>query len=164
MKHPVGQSGNGVAITVDLIHSMAAKRISQQPHLLGYANEILQKQALKKSTVLIEHDMGYDVGYAPIVTTSDEDIVFYGQVLREAIYSRFVKKTKAEHTSFITISLERDEDGSYQINDIWIGQFYPPRPGDENETAESLAYWQSHAFVFDNQSLQPRTVTKTSPY
>lgn len=165
MKHPVGQTHNGSAVVVDLIHSPAAKRIAQQPQLLGYAKELLRSKILNDTEATIEHDLGRSIGYSSVVTTANDDAVFYAQLMRDPTYTRFVKKPNSlNHTQYMTVILTRIDEDTYEIEDIWIGRFHPPRPGTTGETAESKSYWENHAFVFDNQSLQPRSVTKVSPY
>ncbi len=164
MRHSVGQTRNGLSVVVDLISSPAAKHIAQQPHLLGYAKEILQQKALRNAAATIEHDMGYAIGHSPTVQTTDEDAIFYAQLMRDETYTRFVKKASSQSTQYVTLILRRTSDSAYEIEDIWIGRFYPPRPGALDETALSKSYWNDHAFIFDNQPIQLRSITKIKPY
>ncbi len=164
MRHSVGQTRNGLLVVVDLICSPAAKHIAQQPHLLGYAKEILQQKALRNATATIEYDMGRVIGYSPTTHTTNDDTIFYAQLMRDDTYTRFVKKTSSQSTQYVTLILRRASDNAYEIEDIWIGRFYPPRPGTLDETAMSKPYWTDHAFIFDNQPIQLRSVTKVVPY
>lgn len=149
---------------VDLIGSQAAKHIAQQPHLLELAKEMLGHTVARESEVNIEYDMGRSIGYSLVVSTTDSDTILYGRLLRDEIYTRFVKNSKPASTQYLTAILKRDDDGNYELTDIWIGHLNPPRPGSANETAESKSYWASHAFVFDNQPVQLQTITKDCPY
>lgn len=165
MKHPIGQTRNGKAVTVDLIHSKAAKHIAQQPHLLSLAAEVLQQTNLRGPRVTLEHDMGRAIGYNFVIRTTDSASIFYAQLLRDDIYTRFVKNGKPDATQHLSLILERNpDDGTYELHDAWIGRLSPPRPGSADETTESKPYWDNHALILSDQSLQLRTVTKTCPY
>jgi hypothetical protein len=164
MKHSIGHTRNNVEVYVDLIHSDAAKHISQQPHLLGLVQEALRNVSLSDSEVSIEYDMGRPIGYNFVVSTTEKDTVFYAQLLRDNVYSRFVKNGKPLATQHLALVLHRQEDKSYELLDTWVGRLDPPRPGSTNETMKSKAYWETHAVVLDKQPLQSRTITKISPY
>lgn len=164
MKHPIGHTSNGTPVYVDLIHSDAAAHIAQQPHLLGLVKEVLRKTALHDSEINIEHDMGRTIGYDFVVSTTDNDVVFYARPLQDSIYARFVKNGKPVSAQHLALTLRRDEEGSYELLDTWVGHLSPPRPGSVRETTESKPYWAKHAFVLDNQPIQSRTLTKVCPY
>ncbi|HTE22834.1 MAG TPA: hypothetical protein VK674_07420 [Candidatus Limnocylindria bacterium] len=164
MKHLVGHSRNGAAVYVDLIHSEAAKHIAHQPHVLGLVGEVLKQTTLKGPEVTIEHDMGRTIGYSFVVKTTDKDTIFYAQLLRDSLYTRFVKNGKPLSTQYLTLILYRQDDKAYELHDTWIGRIRPPRPGSTNETSDSKPYWDTHALVLDNQPMQSRTVTKICPY
>jgi hypothetical protein len=114
--------------------------------------------------VIMEYDMQRPIGYSFIVETTDTDVVFYGRLLKDEVYMRFVKNTKPVPTRHLTVTLLRDNDGNYELSDLWIGHAMPPRPGSTNETSESRPYWLAHAFVLSDQVFQTQTVTKTCPY
>lgn len=164
MKHLVGKSKNGVPVYVDLIHSVAAGHIAQQPYLLGLVEEALQRTALHESEVSIEHDMKRTVGYDFVINTTDKDVVFYARLLRDTVYTRFVKNGKPTPAQHLVLILRRDDSGEYELLDTWIGRLIPPRPGSAKETSESKTYWESHAMILDSHSLQTRTLTKVCPY
>lgn len=164
MIHPIGTTPGGVLVYVDLIHSAAGGQVSRQPHLLGLAAEVLKKTNLKGKRVVMEYDMKRSIGYDYVVSTNDTDVIFYAQLLRDDIYTRFVKNGKPEPANHLALVLERDQDGGYQLLDAWIGHLTPPRPGSVDETTESKAYWQSHAFVMDDQPIQLRSRTMVCPY
>lgn len=164
MKHPVGQTRNGIAVHVDLIQSQAAKHISQQPHLLNLISEALQGTTVHGANPVIERDMGRPIGYNFVVETSGTDTVFYAQVLRDDTYTRFIKNGKPLATQYLSMLLKKNEAGEYDLIDAWIGRLSPPRPGTTGENAESKPFWESHAIILGNESLQLRTVTKVCPY
>lgn len=164
MKHSIGQTRNGIAVYVDLITSDAAKHIAQQPHVLTLVAEAIQHITLRSAVAQIERDMGRIIGYNFVIQTTGPDGVFYAQLVRDATYTRFVKHGKPLPTTYLSMLLQRDKDGAYELNDAWIGHVSPPRPGAVNETAESKSYWSNHALILDGQPMQLQTVTKVCPY
>lgn len=164
MKHLIGQSRNGIPIHVQLIGSRAGESIARQPQLLSLAKEMFAKVTLHGAKISLEYDMGRPIGYSFTVETTDKDTIFYGRLLKDDVYTRFVKSGKPQPTSYIAVTLFRDSDNNYELSDIWIGPLRPPRPGSNSETAESKQYWSNHALILDNQHLQLKTLTKTCPY
>jgi hypothetical protein len=164
MKHSIAQTRNGMAVHVDLLQSPAAAHIAQQPYLLGLVKELVQQTTARGPEMRIDRDMGRPIGYSSLVETSDKDTILYAQLLRDSAFTRFVKNGEPLATQYLSIVLRRDEDGNYELHDTWLGRLTPPSPGSDNETDTSKTYWASHAFVFGNHSVQPRTVTKVCPY
>ena len=163
MKHLIGQSRNGIQVYVQLIGSPAGECISRQPQLLSLAKEMFANVTLSGSDINLEYDVNRPIGYDFTVETTDKDAILYGRLLRDDVYTRFVKNGKPLPTKYLTVTLAKESDG-YELSDIWIGRLRPPRPGSANETVKSRPYWANHAFVLDNQPLQARTITKTCPY
>lgn len=164
MNHIIGYTQNNVPVHIDLISSTAAKQVSKQPYLLTLTAEALRRITLDKLNAKVELNMGRDIGYDFIVETSATDNVFYAQLLREDIYTRFVKKGQPTPTAYLSLVLERaHDDAPYNLSGVWIGRQSPPRPGEEKEARNSKVYWEKHAFVFENQAIQLRTVTKSVP-
>ena len=150
---------------IDLIHSQSAKSIARQPRLLSLAAEALQQVTARGRDLTIEHDTGRDIGYDHVVTTTDDPAIFYARLVRDTIYTRFVKNGKPLSTQYLTLCLQVSEDKStYSLQDIRIGRFSPPRPGSTNETADSKSYWANHALIFSDQPVQSSTLTKICPY
>jgi hypothetical protein len=165
MKHPVGYTRNNLQVYVDLIHSKAAMYISQQPHMLILVKEALGRISPRGPKFAVEHDMGRPVGYTFVVETSDQDSVLYAQLLRDKLFTRFVKNGKPLASNYLSIMLHKDEQGQgYELHDAWIGRLRPPLPGSDDETDQSKSYWSGHALVLEGQSLQMRTITKECPY
>ena len=164
MKHPIGRTQNDITVYVDLIQSRAATNIAQHPHLLGLIKETLLQTKARGRTITIEHDMGRPIGYSGVVQTGEQDQILYAKLLRDEVYTRFVKNAKPAPSQYLTILLEHDDAGEYQLLDAWIGHTHPPRPGSQDETGDSRPYWANHAYIFEMQSLQLRTATKVCPY
>jgi hypothetical protein len=165
MAHLVGRTKNGVPVYVDLIKSDAAKHIAAQPYLLTLAAEALRSTNAEGAVVSFECDMGRPIGYDLVVETTSNDSIFYVQLVRDELYTRFTKNSKPAATARLSVVLHRNADGeSYNLHGLWVGRFTPPRPGSAEETVDSRTYWEKHAFVFENQPIQLRTLTKTCPY
>jgi hypothetical protein len=164
VKQIIGQSRNGARVFVQLIGSQAGKQIARQPQLMSLAKEMLAEITLLEQEISIEYDMQRPIGYCYIIETTDKDIIIYGHLIKDEIYTRFVKNGKPLHTRHLTLTLSKAGVNHYELCDIWIGKLVPPRPGSEDETAKSKPYWSNHALIFDNQPLQQQTVTKICPY
>lgn len=164
MKHPVARTHNGVKVYVDLVKSQAAAHIAAQPHLLGLVKEVLQQTNVTTDEMRIEQHMGRDIGYDYVTETTDKDTVFYAQLVHQDTFIPFVKNGKPHSSPYLTIIVQRDDEGAYELYDTWVGRLSPPLPGSSEETPASRPYWANHAHVFDRQPLQLRTVTKICPY
>ncbi len=164
MKHPIVQAKNGVTVYVNLIGSPASASIAQHPYLLGLVKELLPQINLTGLVCAFDRDMGRPVGSATVVETSDKDTILYAQALHGDMYKRFVKNGKPLPTQHISVVLRRDADGSYELQDTWVGPMRPPQPGSDEETAAGRQYWGTHAFVLDREPIKLRTLTKTCPY
>ena len=165
MTHLVGHSQNAIPVYVDLITSPAAKHIAARPNLLTLAAEALEQLALVESTISLEHNMRRIIGYDFVVKTAATDLTFYVQLVRDNAFTHFTKSGKPSPTRRLSLILLRAQSGaSYIIHDVWIGRLTPPLPGTSQETAQSKAYWETHAVIFENQAVQSRTLTHASPY
>lgn len=164
MKHPIVQAKNGATVYINLIGSQASASIAQHPYLLGLVKELLQQTTVKGLRMYFDHDMGRPVGSANVVETSDKDTILYAQALHGDQYKRFVKNGQPLSTQHISVVLQRDEDGGYELTDAWVGPLRPPNPGADAATEASRRYWDNHAFVLDREPIKLRTLTKTCPY
>ena len=164
MKHFVAHAKNDTTVYVNLIGSKASKSIAQHPYLLALAKEALQQTKLVGPKPYFDCDMGRAVGSDDVVETSEKDTVLYAQALKGEMYKRFVKNGKPQSTRYVTLVLERDEAGDYELIDTWVGPKRPPHPGTAAETKASRPYWDKHAFVLDREPIKLRTLTKTCPY
>lgn len=164
MKHPIAQTQNGMAVYVDLISSPAASAVGRDPRLVDMVRRILQQTDAKTPTVRIESNMGKNVGYNMVVETKEADTILYAQLLRQDVFTRFVKNGQPRTTQYISVILRRDQDGDYELNQLWLGRLRPSQPGSTDESVSSKPYWSSHAFVLDTQPIQHRSITKVCPY
>ncbi|HJP96040.1 MAG TPA: hypothetical protein VJ843_01570 [Candidatus Saccharimonadales bacterium] len=165
MMHLVGHSRNKMSVQIDLIHSAAAATVGRQPHLLTLVSEVLRQTTLQAPNRIVTYDLGRQIGYEPVVKTADTEAIFYAKLVKDDVYTKFVKHVKLTPSSCITVHLRRNQqEPGYILHDVWIGQPVPPRPGSEDETEASQAYWTDHAVVFTNQVVQPSSITKLCPY
>lgn len=151
-------------VYVNLISSSAGTYLSRRPHIIALIKELLSSAVLKGGKVVIEKDLGRDIGTTDILTTSDNDNIYYARPLKSEVYSRFAKNRYAQPSSLLTIILVRDDEGNYEVIDTWIGANHPAFPGDKDATNRSYEYWKNHALVQDAQVIQSKSITKTWPY
>jgi hypothetical protein len=163
-KFMLDESNNGYDIYVNLISSSAGLYLSRRPHVIALIKELLSANKLRGARIVIEQNMGRDIGTTDIVPTSDTDTIYYAQPLKSEIYSRFAKSRNPQTSNLLTIVAVKDSDGNYEVSDVWIGSNYPAFPGDQLATADSKEYWKTHALVQDAQAIQSRSITKTCPY
>jgi hypothetical protein len=119
---------------------------------------------LKGKRIVIEQDMGRDIGTTDIVSTGGNDNIYYAQALKSEIFLRFAKNRFPQSSTTLTIVVEKDDDGNYEVSDTWIGAKHPAFPGDELETSDSKTFWQTHALVHDAITIQSKSITKECPY
>jgi len=113
---------------------------------------------------VVETDMGRNIGRTDIVATNEKDSIYYAQPIKTDIFSRFARNRFPQLSQVLTVVIERDTEGNYEVINTWIGPSSPPFPGDKNETRDSKPYWQSHALVQDAQIIKSKTITKDCPY
>lgn len=160
----LAESANGYEVYVNLLVSPAGRYISRAPYVLNLLKEVLTPMRLTKVRHSIEHDMGRTIGNTDIIETTDKDVIFYAQPNKKAVYSRYAKNRYPSPSQHLTIIIEQDTEGNYEVTDTWIGPCSPPFPGDEHEDAKSKNYWESHALAQDFHSVQSKTITKICPY
>jgi len=159
-----GISQNGRDVYVKIINSAAARYFSRQPHLLGVAKEALLTLNLAEPTVSVALNMGRAIGNTHIVSTGTKDSIYYAHPPKKANSLRFVKNRSLESSPELSLILERDDDGDYEIVNAWIGPLYPPLPDADDATSESKIYWQTHAFTAGSEPIDLQTITTKQPY
>lgn len=162
--HPIAALPGDIEVYADLTKPPLSTNISRNPHLLNLIEEAVDKLKPTGPNIQLEYDMKRNVGYTEVVETNVDDAVFYARQLKGAGYTRFVKNGKTSQSQYITIILERDETGDYEVKNVWIGTFFPAVPGEAGETAASKEFWATHAILYNGQPLIASTITKTCPY
>jgi hypothetical protein len=162
--HSIAQTPQGLEVYVNLISSPAGKYLSRQPYVLGLIKEVLGATKLSGPQHVIERDMGRIIGNTDIIETTEKDTIFYAVASSMTVFSRYAKNRYPTPSHKLTIILKRDGAGNYEVTDTWIGPHTPPFPGDENETANSKPYWETHALAQNAGLVQSKTITKVCPY
>jgi hypothetical protein len=157
-------SANGKQVYADLMSKQLASDISSNPRLLRLAENVIELSTIEGANAQLEYDMGFDIGRSDRVLTSDKDIIFYARESKTSGFTRFVKNRQAKPTGCLTLNLEQDGDGSYEITNIWIGRTFPVTPDHSDATAQSAKYWENHAVIYNGQPIITSTLTKTCPY
>lgn len=158
------ETNDAYDIYVDPITSSAGQYLSRRPYVYGLIREVLAKRELLGERVIIEQNMGRNIGTTDIVSTTDDDTIYYARALKSKVYSRFAKNRYPQASKTLTVVIQRDTDGNYEISDTWIGGNHPAFPGDELATPDSESYWKTHALVQDAHVIQSKTLTRTCPY
>ena len=160
----IDETNEGYDIYINLISSLAGVYLSRRPYVIALIKELLSTKKLSGERVVIEQDMGRDIGTTDVVSTTVKDTIYYALPLKSKVFSRFAKNRQPKVSSTLTVVLNRDADSNYEVTNAWIGANYPAFPGDEHATADSREYWKTHAFVQDAQLIQSKSLTKTCPY
>jgi len=155
---------NGKKVYADLSSSHLATHFADFPGLSTLVKDFLSTQSFSESEVYVDHDMGKFCGNSDLVETSDSDEIVYAKRLNRDTYTRFAKGRSAVPTSYITVTLQRDSDGNYELTSAWIGQICPLFPDRPGATPESKPFWAEHALVWGNQAIQEGTETTSSPW
>ncbi|HEY1645358.1 MAG TPA: hypothetical protein VGF75_03140 [Candidatus Saccharimonadales bacterium] len=151
-------------IYVNLISSSAGHYLSRRPYIMGLIKELVASQELTGARIVIERDMGRNIGTTDIVSTSDEDSIYYAQPVKTEAFSRFAKNRYPQQSKKLTIIIVQDAEGNYEIRDTWVGPYCPAFPGAKDESSDSKKYWQTHALVHDAQTIQSKSITRDCPY
>lgn len=163
-KYVITHTDFGRDIYVDLISSLAGHYLSRRPYIINVIKEAATPLNLRGKRVIIEQDMGRNIGNTDIIKTTEKDIIYYAQPVKKDVFSRFAKNRYPHPSKTLTVIFEQDADGNYEVSDTWIGPSSPAFPGDEHETSDSKVYWQTHALVQDAQAIKSNSITKECPY
>ncbi len=160
-------SRNGKQIYYDSVHSHAATHFEDTPHLKELVIEALRNRELSDNNTKFDIDMGRTIGTTDVVEVDNTDEIVY--VMRknrtEQGYVPFTKSHEAQPSSYLSISLIAQQDGSYQLSSAWVGAWDdPPFPQEPHATPESKDYWNKHAFVWSSQEVEPGTERTARPW
>ncbi len=160
----IDESNEEYDIYVNCISSPAGLYLSRRPYVYALIREALSSHKLHGQRIVIEQNMGRNIGTTDIVSTTDKDTIYYARPLKSEVFSRFAKNRYPKISNMLTVIAERDADGDYEITNIWIGNKHPEFPGDKYATTDSREYWETHALVQDAQVIQSKSLTKVCPY
>lgn len=125
---------DGNEVYVNLISSSAGHYVSRHPHILGLAKELVKDVKPSDKPLTIEKDMGRVIGNTDIVNTTETDSIYYAKANKKDVFSRFAKNRLPSQSSILTARIQPQEDGNFELTDIWIGPDCPPFPDDQRAT------------------------------
>lgn len=151
----------------DPINSHTATHFKDKSELRDLVVELLNNLTVEGELIAKDVDLGRIIGNSDVVEVDDADeIVFAMRRNREDQgYVPFTRSRTAEPSQFISIYLIRKDSETYELSSTWIGKFEsPPFPQMVNATADSIPYWDTHAFVWGSQEIIPGTETSKCPW
>jgi len=163
-KRTIGKTKNNKSVYVDMESSHAATHLMDTPGLAELVQEVIVELEAVQDNLCIDKDMGRVVGMSDLVKTNDNDEIMYAKRMNRNNYTRFAMHRRAVPSSFVTVVLQKDINGGYELWSAWIGPVVPQFPGDEHEVPESRPFWRQHALVWGNQAIQPGTETHEWPW
>jgi hypothetical protein len=163
-KQLIGTTKNGKTVYVDTEDSHAATHIADTPDLLHVVQRVLPLLEPEEDSICLASDMGEVVGLSDLVETSEDDEILYAKRLNRDNYTRFALNRKAEPSNFVTVVLQRDIEGNYELWSAWIGPVTPQFPSDKLASPDSISFWRKHALVWGNQAIQPGTEKDEWPW
>jgi len=166
---PIGTSKNGVRVMYDPIRSHAATHLEDTPQLASLVAEVVGAMDLTGQELARHIDLGRVVGTSDVVEVDDtDDIVYAVRKNREDDgLVPFTKTRKAQESTYVSVHLIPQKDGSYVLSSAWIGTFDDddePFPQSADATKSSVAYWNHWAFVWGSQEVVSGTATTVRPW
>lgn len=162
-------SANGRKVYYRNPHSHAALHFQDTPGLREAAAEAVRGMTLTEKDLGTQVDLGRIVGACDVVSTTPDDEIIYGvrnQRFQDGLVP-FVKHRQGDPTSSVALHLVLQEDGSYDLSSSWFGVYDgddEPFPQAPEATPRSVSYWDSHAFVYGSQAIEPGTETTEKPW
>lgn len=161
-------AADGKSVYYDDTHSHVATHFEDEPKLKDLVVEALttHKPTGTGETFPMVVDFHKPIGVTVVVAIDSADKMVYAirKNRTEDGYAPFTKSRPPQPCSTVAIWLARQKD-RYELVSAWIGDVdYMPFPQHPDATAESKAYWRTHAFVWGSQTVEPDTVTTVCPW
>jgi len=143
-----------------IVPPKTALHLRAHPEVERLLGEVCERLTLPSDSSFLrcEVEMGRIVGFAGCVETPpvkvDEPATFARRIERSGP-SRVVMMQREETTKISLLAFPSREDArTYVLITAWVGSLAPKEPWDPNisseiERRESLAFWLSHALVYD---------------
>lgn len=160
-------SRNGKQVYYNSMDSHAATHFADTPKLKELVVEVLRGRDINNDNLEVDLDMGRTIGTCDVVETDDSDEIVYAMRKNrsEQGFVPFTKSRDTQPSSYISIALIANLDGTYQISSAWIGTWDdPPFPQQPHATQESKSYWSRHAFVWGSQEIEPNSAINSCPW
>lgn len=160
-------SKNDIKIYWDPKNSHASTHFADTPNLQNLVVEVFKTHDLEDNNLEFDIDMGRVVGTCDVIEVDDNDNIVYAYRKNriEQGYVPFVKSRKANDDTYVSIAIVKNTDELYVLSSAWIGKWDdPPFPQQTHATAESISYWNSHAFVWESQEIEDNSVITQRPW
>lgn len=163
-KEFLANTADGYSVYYEPSNSHAATHFADSPKLKETVIKHLPNINLEGKKTRVEIDTGEIVGLDGCVETSDRDEIVYALRPHRDRYSRFVKNRAAEPTSWIVVSVEKEDDDTATLYTAFVGRLTPSFPGGDFLSEQSKEYWSKHALAWGSQEVLPETVTSICPW
>ena len=157
-------SENGVEVFWDPQTSHASTHFQDAPSLKEAVKEAISNLVVEGTGIQIDVDMGRMVGVSSLVETNEGDEIVYALRPLRTLYSRFVKNREPEPTSWVSINIQRDKEGQYNLYTAYIGRLTPSFPGGDYLPEQSKEFWSKHALAWGAQEVIPESVNSECPW
>src|SRR5581483_3150888 len=102
------ESNGEYGIYINLISSSAGHYLSRRPYLIPLIKELLSTKKLNGKRIVLEQDMGRDIGTTDVIATNERDTIYYAQAIKSDVFSRFAKNRYPQISSKLTVIAEKD--------------------------------------------------------
>jgi hypothetical protein len=158
-------SKNGPDIYYDPVDSHAATHFNDAPGLQEIVKDLLQRHDIQNEYEGFDIDAQTVVGVKDVVDVNEGDELIYAKRINRNEHVPFVMNRKPQPCSIVSIALRKYEDGKYELESAWIGEFdSPPFPEEGHATPDSVPFWDKHAFVWRSQGVQEDSITHQRPW
>ena len=150
--------------------------LKEHREVLAILPEALKKVDTK-GRPFIEDEVSFDhtIGKSFCVKTSENDEIVYARRRGRKGLSRFVLNREPEDTNKVSLVLKKirervsqgkdaREVNAYLLITAWIGERAEVEYYDPRATEKSLAFWNTHALIYDPELIIPGTETKEKPW
>ncbi len=167
----LGYTKDGFPV-IDRYHS----HLREHKEVFSILPEALKKIDTKgKSFIEEEVSFDYVVRKSYCVKTDKNDEIVYAQRRGRRGLSRFVPKREPEDTDKVSVVLKRirerisegekvREIDAYLLITAWIGERAEVEYYDPRATEKSLAFWNTHALIYNPEHIIPGTETREKPW
>ena len=138
-----------------------------QPVLALLPEALSRVESGRRGFLLAEVNFGRRViGVSTCVATRAGDQVVYAQRPKRLGLTRFVKNREAEPCSSVVVILKAADEfpAAYVLVTAFIGRKPEPEPWDRHATANSRAFWDTHALVWGSEPVIDGTETPHCPW
>ena len=136
-------SGEPVNITGGHIHK------GLEPLLPEVLSKVSDTDANSEGLIIKTVDVGRVVGKNNLVKVDSNDKIYYKRRGDRKGKSKMVANRKPEDSSEVTIIMQKQSNGGYQLYTIFVGPPAEQEPWDENvrDKQKSIEFWKNHALV-----------------